>query len=141
MKQTKVFAFGTQNDPLAWEVADLLKPEFPGICFIKTDSPDDITSTNDARYDRHNERVIIIDPARGIRTPTLLAIDNLKGSHAVTSHDIDLGFTLKLLKQAGKISESCVRIIGIPMDSRPGVKVMKGVGRILRCILREFVGN
>jgi Ni,Fe-hydrogenase maturation factor len=138
MKQTKVFVFGTRNDPLAWEVAGLLRPGFPNIEFIKSDSPDDIAATKSTKG---RERIIIMDTARGIKKPGLLSIDDIIEKGAVTTHDIDLGMTLKLLKKTGKIDNKKVRIIGIPMNSRPDATTTKSVGRMLLDILREYANT
>jgi len=99
-----VLAFGTHNDPQAWELVDLLREDFPKIDFRKSKSPDDILEVN--------TDLIIIDIVKGIKRPTKLKVDDLKKRKLFTLHDFDLCFYLKLLKEIGKIAE--LKIIGIP---------------------------
>jgi Ni,Fe-hydrogenase maturation factor len=132
-KSLKVFAFGTENDPLAWQVADLLKKKFPDNdlikSIIKSSNPDDITGPKNL----HNlNNTIIMDAASGISRPTILTIDDLAERGAVTTHDIDLGMTLKLLEKTGKIDPEKIRIIGLPKDSRPSRGLLEKAGQILR---------
>lgn len=128
-RSPKVFAFGTENDSLAWQVADLLKGDFPGLDFIKSNNPDDIPVSKGI------DNIIIMDAASGIKSPTILTIDDLAKRGAVTTHDIDLGFMLKLLKKANKIGE--VRIIGLPKDSQPDKGLLEKVSRLLKSFQAE----
>jgi len=127
-QEIRVLAFGTDNDPVAWQVADRLaaNPEVKGIQFVKTDSPDDIT-----KIVKEAGSIIIMDAARGIDKPCLLSIDGLKDSRAVTTHDLDLGLTLKLLQKTGRLDGIDVKIIGIPKDSRLTDGLVEEVKRIL----------
>jgi Ni,Fe-hydrogenase maturation factor len=135
MGSIKVFVFGTENDPLAWKVADRLKGMLPtakgaGFSFIKTDNPDDITEAR-------NKNIIIIDAASGIKTPTMLSIKDLKDKQSVTAHDLDLGFMLKLLEKTGKLDIKTVRIIGIPRNSKPNTATAEKVSRLLKQLYVE----
>jgi len=111
MAKLKIFVFGTENDPVAWKVADMLQG-MEGMEFVKTDNPDDVL-----KY----RNFAIMDAVRGIDKPMLLRIDELKGRSSVSAHDLDLGTMLVLFKKAGKIGN--VRIIGIPLDAKVDEKL------------------
>ena len=104
-----MFVFGTENDPVAWEVADKLESRMRGVEFIKTSNPDNIIGIG------AGEDLVIMDAVRGIKEPRFLSINDLKENTAMTTHDIDLGMTLLLLHKTGRINEA--RIIGIPLDA------------------------
>jgi len=125
MDEKKLFAFGSENDPIAWKVADKLNILLPDLKIKKTDNPDELSIRTQAY-------IIILDAARGIEKPTILSIEDLREHHAVTTHDIDLGMTLKLLKKAGKLDESRVKIIGIPITSRVDDELINNIIRLLK---------
>jgi Ni,Fe-hydrogenase maturation factor len=126
MQIKKVFVFGTENDPIAWKVADRLKDSVQkyGYDFIRTSNPDDIID-----HDK-DDPLIIMDAVRGIDRPCTLAISDLKDNSKITTHDIDLGMTLQLLEKTGKMRN--VKIIGIPLDAKIDEQLIIQVMRILR---------
>jgi len=143
-KKTRVFAFGTDNDPVAWLVADALKKALPGCEFIKTGNPDDIASIISpgppkpgSEAGGENEVIVIMDAARGIGAPAVLSIDRLRERQAVTAHDIDLGLTLKLLERSGRLKGIEIRIIGIPLGGR----VTDGLVEKTRLVLSRVLGE
>jgi|GEM_PF-3497089 len=143
--KTRVFAFGTVNDPVAWLVADALEKALTGCEFIKTSNPDDIASLISSGHpkpgietDRENEAIVIMDAARGIGAPAVLSIDGLRERQAVTTHDIDLGLTLKLLDRSGSLNGIEIRIIGIPLGSRVTERLVEKTRLVLSRVLGEL---
>ncbi len=64
------------------------------------------------------EEYILIDVAEGVREPTLLTGTSLFASLKPSSlHDLDAGYTLKLLEALGRTG--LVRIIAVPRDGAP----------------------
>jgi Ni,Fe-hydrogenase maturation factor len=124
-KQTLFYAFGTENDPIAWEAAEAIEKESPGIRFIKTDNPDALAGAGLKACN-----LVILDAVRGIEKPTLLSIDNLKDRKAITAHDIDLGTILQLMEKTGRFKDINVRIIGIPMKSEVDTELVKNIMQI-----------
>ena len=123
----KIFAFGSDNDPIAWKVADKLEHELPGVEFIKTNDPDDIAPEDNEI--KTESGIIIMDGCGGISKPTRLSIEDIRNRHAVTTHDVDLGLTLKLFKKSGRIQDAS--IVGIPVKAKPNKKTVEMVRKLL----------
>jgi hypothetical protein len=106
----KVLVFGSPNDTLAWDVADMIG-EIPGFSFVRSQNPDDIMALDDTSM----KNMIIMDSVRGIAEPKLLSTEDLKKRNIITSHDLDAGFVLLLMKKMNRIDDA--KIIGIPLDA------------------------
>ncbi len=105
----KVLVFGNpylKEDNLAVRIGNKL--ELPGFKIEMCSRPDDLLN--------HDlESSFLLDVAKGIDKVELFDdIDSLEFSVIFSLHDFDLGFFLKLLKEAGKLEK--VNIIGIPLD-------------------------
>ena len=132
--ESYIFAFGTPNDSLAWEVADRLDGDIPDCKFIKTDDP---VLIEDENILNRKNKVIIMDAVRGINHPTTITISDLFKGKTVTTHDIDLGMTLKLLEKTGKINNINVKIIGLPIDSTINERFINKVKSIVESTIAK----
>jgi len=119
---TKVFFFGSPNDTLAWEVADRIG-SLAGFEFIKSQNPDDIINLKDANG------VIVIDSARGIMEPKILSIESFSDRNIVTSHDLDVGLVLALMKKINRVDN--IKVIGIPLKAKLTDGFAENVKRLL----------
>ncbi|MCB9359625.1 hypothetical protein H6503_06865 [Candidatus Woesearchaeota archaeon] len=103
----KVYCFGNEfleNDSFAKEIADEIS--FPGIEFVKCDSPDEIFL--------EEKEIWILDVVDEIDDVILIDdVDKLKENYISTLHDFDLSYFLKLMKEMGRLNS--IKIIGIPM--------------------------
>jgi Ni,Fe-hydrogenase maturation factor len=71
------------------------------------------THAEDIYNYKNHETIYILDTVQGITEPTIITdIDTLSQPPAISLHDMDLGFFLKLMKATGNLKE--VIIIGIP---------------------------
>ncbi len=122
----KIFCFGNEDfkgDEVAKELAKQI--DNPNFEFIFAESPNEILNAN--------EELIILDVAKGIKEVQLLTnTDNLKLSLSVTSHDLDLAFYLKLMKETGKIKN--IKIIALPWGNNNYNYLKKEVEKILNKI-------
>jgi len=105
----KILVFGNpylKEDNLAVKVGKRLK--LKGFEIVYCSNPDDLLN--------HNlKNSFILDVAKGIKKVTLFDdIDSFEFSSIFSLHDFDLGYFLKLLKEAGKLEK--VSIIGIPIN-------------------------
>jgi len=104
----RIFVFGNpllEEDSLPLKLVPLLKKEFPGIEFIELDPNEGLEALEGEAN--------IIDTAFGIKKVQLIEdIEKIQDSPGVSMHDLDLGFSLKLLKKMGRLGK--VRIFGIP---------------------------
>jgi hypothetical protein len=84
-----------------------LRERFPGMEFVEFDPNENL--------EREGRNLNIIDAIEGIERVVLLTdVDSIQSSPTVSMHDLDLGYSLKLLKKL-KLIDS-VRIFGIPME-------------------------
>jgi hypothetical protein len=113
-----VLAFGSVNDPQAWELSDVLQQALPGVDFVKTNDPMDVMSS---MCD------FILDVAPGLKHAQLLTVDDIKKRELLTAHDFDLGFFMKMTDSMGVRRN--VKIIGIP--ERWGKKTLRQVAELL----------
>jgi Ni,Fe-hydrogenase maturation factor len=98
-----VLCFGSslvRKDRLAHEIADALSGKLDGFVFVKCNSYDDLVA-------HEKDEFVIVDVAEGIGKPRWLSRSELRDYKRYSSHDLDLGFYLKLLKPRA-------RIFGIP---------------------------
>jgi len=104
----KIYCFGNQDleeDKLALELADELQVK--GFEFIKCTSPDFLQA--------EEKQLVILDVVKNIADIIVINdIDKIKEFNIVSTHDLDLGFHLKLLKEMGDLQK--LTIIGIPPD-------------------------
>ena len=106
----KVFVFGNEfleDDKKAKEIASSL--EVPGVEFVKCQYAEELLDEFLAGND-----LVILDVVKGIKEVTVFDDISVFEQHKPSSlHDFDLGFFLKLLKEAGQLKGK-VRIIGVP---------------------------
>ena len=95
MKKITVFVFGSELidfDKTAIEVSRNLKDELKDIEFIVSYNPDDILHHT-------GDKIFILDVVKGIDEVKIIEdISLLKKKNTLTSHDLDLGFILKLIE-------------------------------------------
>jgi hypothetical protein len=113
-----VLAFGSPNDPQAWELSDILQKALPSVDFVKTSDPMDVMSS---MCD------FVLDVAPGLKSAKLLSVDDIRKRDLFTAHDFDLGFFMKMTDTAGLRRN--VRIIGIPENW--GKKTLREVAELL----------
>ena len=109
MKPKRFYVAGNplvSMDSVPIQLMPRLRERFPKIEFVELDPTEDMPE----------ERTLhLIDTMIGIeRVRVLEDIDHIISGKAYSLHDFDLGFTLKLMKKAGKLKN--VRIIGVPAD-------------------------
>lgn len=118
----KILVFGSpylDQDNLAVKIGSKLKQE--GFKLKHCSNPDDLLN-----YELEN--VLILDVAKGIdKVDMFNDIDSLEFSVIFSLHDFDLGYFLKILKEAGKLET--VNIIGIPQgyDEEKAVNEVKAL--------------
>ena len=111
----KIYCFGNPNikeDKAALKLADEFNDDVElkvkGYEFVKATNPDFFINENYS-----DKEIVIIDAVKGIDNIKIITdLDELKTTKTTTMHDFDLGNTLKLLKELGKIKD--VTIIGLP---------------------------
>ena len=82
-----------------------------GFEFVPCDNPD-------ALLDESGE-IIIMDVVKGIHEVKVLDdISRIESGAISSSHDFDLGFFLRLMKELGKIEK--IQVIALPMDGDEG---------------------
>ncbi len=104
----KVFAFGNlllEEDSLPLRLLPGLRKRFPGTEFRELDPNEGLEELC--------PEAIIIDTVLGTgKTVSITDIDSITEGRKVSMHDLDLGFSLKLLKKTGRLRK--VTIIGLP---------------------------
>lgn len=109
----KIYIFGNslmENDNLPIKLIPDLKKAFPKIEFIHQDPNDNLHPDN--------KELTIIDSVEGINEIKILTdIEQIIDSPKYSMHDLDLGFTLKLLKKIGALDQ--VTIYCVPMNGEP----------------------
>jgi Ni,Fe-hydrogenase maturation factor len=119
----KVYVLGNslvKEDSLPVKLMPGLKKAFPDIEFIEFEPTED--------FPKEKELVMIDTVINAEKVCLVTDIDKIISEKAVSMHDFDLGYNLKLMKKFGMIET--VKIIGIP----PGItleKAMEGIKRIL----------
>lgn len=116
----KIYCFGNEfikGDSMAREICS----ELNGFEFVKIDNVLDFVENKDSK-------LVIMDVVRGITRPRLFVDLDEFETRPENTHDLDLGFFLKLLKEIKK--EKKVWVIGIP---RKGDKklIKQGLKKIL----------
>ena len=105
----KLFVFGNElvkEDSLARHVARELR--ITGIELVPCDSVEEML--------RYGKSPVILYVVKGLKEVRVLSIDELQEFQSLSSHDIDLGYELKLLKEMGQIGD--VRVLGIPQSGK-----------------------
>lgn len=110
-----VLVFGNalvEADGLAGRVADALAGEIPGVTFRKVESLTEfIGCCSDERLMKHAP--VVLDVAEGIEQVEVIEDEKrLQSVKAVSAHDLDMAFELKLFKKTGDVKE--FRVIAIP---------------------------
>lgn len=123
MKKITVYVFGNplvKKDSLPVELMSELKKSFPDINFREIDPTENLHKLGKKLY--------IIDTVIGIKNVTMIRdVDVIELNKIYSLHDFDLGFNLKLMKNAGIIDE--VVIFGIPanMKKQEALKQLKNM--------------
>ncbi len=103
----KIYILGNvllKDDSLPIKLIPRLKKRFPKIKFIEFDPLEEI----------NDEEINILDTVIGIKDVELITdIEKIENKKIYSTHDLDLGFFIKLWKRIGIIKK--FRIIGIPM--------------------------
>ncbi len=103
----KIYVLGNslvKEDSLPIKLLPTLKKEFPDIEFIEFEPTED--------FPKEKELVIIDTVINANEVSLITDIDKIIAENAVSLHDFDLGYNLKLMKKFGMIEN--VKIIGIP---------------------------
>ncbi len=121
----KIYCFGNEfipDDDIAVLLANKIK-RINHFEFIKAESPMEILA--------EKEELWILDVVKGVSKTKI--IDNpqqLKLTHSLTCHDLDVGFYLKLLLETGKLK--MVRIIALPYGEKNINALEKEIVKILK---------
>jgi Ni,Fe-hydrogenase maturation factor len=109
----KIYIVGNllvEEDALPLRLKPLLQSQFPRVEFIEFDPTEDFP-------DDLNE-FCLIDTVKGLNEPAVIEdIDEFLNKKAVSMHDFDLGWNLKLYKKAGKLKK--ILIIAVPYGKSP----------------------
>ena len=88
------------KDARALKAAELLKKMLPEIDFEEFDSVEEL----------HDEEINILDVVKGLKRPMIIKnMDDIVADKIYSTHDFDLGQTLKLLKKLGMIKKVKIR--------------------------------
>src|SRR3989344_7804562 len=94
-------------DNLPIQLMPDLQKEFPEIDFAYKDPNENLHP--------ENGELFIIDTVVGLKEVVIINdIEKIESSPTVSMHDLDLGFSLKLLKKIGTLKK--VTIFGVPME-------------------------
>lgn len=126
-----VMVFGNalvEADGLAAKVADALAGEIPGVAFRKVESLTEfIGCCSDTRLVK--SAPVILDVAEGIdRVEVIEDPERLQAVKAVSAHDLDMAFELKLFRKTGDLKE--FRVVAIPVGY-PLERAVEEVRKIL----------
>jgi len=130
MAKHKVLVFGNRlinKDSVPLMLIPKLKKEFPDIDFVEFDSIEDIENECSIIY--------ILDSIENIDKVTIIKdIDRIEISkHLYTMHDMDLGYTLKLMKKVNMIDE--IVIFGIPIKGITKSEILNQLKEKIRSTL------
>lgn len=132
----KVFIYGNEMleiDNLAIVIGKLLKNDKEldkDFEFIIGIEPDVILNTG-------SQSIIILDVAKGINDIVLITdLNSLKTNTVFSSHDLNLGFYLKLLENFNNFHKSEIKIIAIPNNWHNRTK---NVYERVKNILNKFI--
>jgi len=115
------------KDATALKAAELLKKMLPEIEFEEFDSVEEL----------HDEEVNILDVVKGLKRPMIIKnMDDIVAGKIYSTHDFDLGQTLKLLKKLGMIKK--VKIFGVP--SRLNKKTIEQLAELIKSNLTSRNG-
>ena len=121
-----VLVFGNplvQKDSLALRLLPKLRKALPGIEFVELDG------TEAEEIAGYGPDLLILDVAEGIKEPALITdLDKLELPKALSMHDFDLAWNLKLLMKVGKIKS--VRIIAVPIKASE-IKVLNQIRSLI----------
>jgi Ni,Fe-hydrogenase maturation factor len=122
----KIYVLGNslvKEDSLPIRLIPVLKKEFPKIEFIEFEPTEDFPK---------EKELVIIDTVINAKEVCLISdIDKIISEKAVSLHDFDLGYNLKLMKKFGMIQK--IKIIGIPPQfSRDDA--LKGSSKIISAL-------
>lgn len=130
MAKHKVLVFGNRlinKDSVPLMLIPKLKKEFPDIDFVEFDSIEDIENEGSIIY--------ILDSIENIDKVTIIKdIDRIEISkHLYTMHDMDLGYTLKLMKKVNMVDE--IVIFGIPIKGITKSEILNQLKEKIRSTL------
>lgn len=106
-----IYIFGNpllSFDSLPIQLMPDLQKEFPGFNFVYKDPNENLHP--------ENGELIIIDTVVGPKEVVIINdIEKIESSPAVSMHDLDLGFNLKLLQKIGELKK--ITIFGVPAET------------------------
>ena len=121
-----VLVFGNplvQKDSLALRLLPKLRKALPDVDFVELDG------TEAEEIAGYGPDLLILDVAEGIKEPALITdLDKLELPKALSMHDFDLAWNLKLLMKVGKIKS--VRIIAVPIKASE-IKVLNQIRSLI----------
>lgn len=123
---TKVLCFGNEfigKDKLAKKILPELRKKLPEVEFIPSQDPFEIFS-----YQKRGEELLILDKANVPRVTLIDDLEKIKEIKSSTSHDLDLGFFLKLMKNLNRKVK--IKIICLPQKGNKE-EIVKEVKEIL----------
>lgn len=130
--KTTVLVFGSEivkEDSIALKIADILKKDksLPRkIKIIECSQLNDI-------FKHKNERIVILDVAKGIEDVALLDdLHTIRKKGISTIHDFNLGYYLKLMEAIGELKK--MEIIAIPYHANNIEEIAKKVKILLNKI-------
>lgn len=110
----EVLVFGNalvKEDDIALQVADALEGKVRGVSFRQVNSL--------AEKNKTEKAPVILDVAKGIKKVEVISDERgLAALNAVSAHDLDLAFELKLFKKTGMINS--FRVIALPFGYGTG---------------------
>ena len=120
----KIYVVGNilvEVDSLPIKLLPLLIKTFPDIEFLEYDPTEDLRP--------NDKEIILIDTVINAKEVCLITdIDKIISERAVSLHDFDLGYNLKLMKKFGMIDN--VKIIGVP----PNINETEAIEEIRKII-------
>jgi Ni,Fe-hydrogenase maturation factor len=105
----KIYVLGNplvKTDSLPIKLIPLLKKEFPKIDFVEFEPTEDFPE---------EKELVILDTVINAKDVCVITdVDRIISEKAVSLHDFDLGYNLKLMKKFRIIEK--IKIIGLPPD-------------------------
>lgn len=114
----KIYVCGNsllEEDSLPLRLIDRLREENKGVEFVEFDPTEDLPE---------EKELLILDTVINVKDVMIIEdIDKFVNKKALSLHDFDLGWNLKLAKKVGKIER--VKIIAVPQGMEEGEAVQK----------------
>jgi len=125
----KIYCVGNallREDRMPLRIMGKLQNKFPKMEFCELDPSENMPE---------DKNLTIIDTVVGIdKVEIIRDINHVVTGRVYSLHDFDLGFTLKLMKKAGKLEK--IRIIGVPAHMNEKTAIGE-VGKAVQKIMKE----